>query len=351
MPTLQPNVVRFRRLVDQLIEKPHQRSGSVAAYSLAVTCVALAFLFRLLLGMLDNDASPFTMLYPAILFAALWGGARAGMLAVVFGGTLSWWAFFDPRFTFLPPLTFAKQLSLIIYVSASLMIVIGADYCRRLTKSLRDEEELRNLAVRELGHRLKNKVATIQSIIAYQLRDHGSTRDKILQRLGTLSSADMLIEAAQGQGVLLREIINTELGPYEETRATVEGPAIFLPAKMAMVFALVLHELATNAAKYGALSDPSGHVSVCWSIAETKLRLEWRERGGPKISAPTHTGFGTKLLSRALGQFGGNVDLNFAVTGLECTMSVTFAPEVSSNASRSRFLLPSPNVRRFNVAA
>lgn len=126
-----------------------------------MTCVALAFLFRLLLGMLDNDASPFTMLYPAILFAALWGGARAGMLAVVFGGTLSWWAFFDPRFTFLPPLTFAKQLSLIIYVSASLMIVIGADYCRRLTKSLRDEEELRNLAVRELGHRLKNKVATI----------------------------------------------------------------------------------------------------------------------------------------------------------------------------------------------
>lgn len=109
------------------------------------------------------------------------------------------------------------------------------------------------------------------------------THDTILQRLGALSSADMLIEVAQGQGAFIKDIINTELGPYGISRATVEGRQIFLPPKLALVFALTFHELATNAAKYGALSDPSGHISFCWSIAETKLMLEWRESVGPRL--------------------------------------------------------------------
>jgi two-component sensor histidine kinase len=268
------------------------------------------------------------MLYPAILFAALWGGVRAGMLAVVLGGALSWWAFFDPRFTFVPPRTFGDQLSLIIYVCASLMVVIGADYCRRITKSLRDEEELRNLAVKELGHRLKNKVAIVQSIVAYELRDLQTTRDTILQRLGALSSADMLIEAAEGQGAFLKDIIYAEIGPYEVTRATVEGPQIFLPPKLVLVFALVLHELATNAAKYGALSVPSGYISIASSIAETKLIVDWTESCGPSVTLPTHKGFGTRLFSRALGQFGGAVEMNFASGGLACRMSLLLSSEV-----------------------
>ena len=206
---------------------------------------------------------------------------------------------------------------------------LAVDYCRRLEKSLSDDEELRNLAVIELGHRLKNKMATIQSIIAYQLRDHEATRDVILRCLGALSSADMLIEAAHGQGAFIKDIIHTELGPYEISRATVEGQQIFLPTRLALVLALIFHELATNAAKYGALSCPSGHVSLFWSVAGSKLMLEWRESGGPTVTIPSHKGFGTRLLSHALGQFGGTVDTNFAATGLVCAMSLAFLPEVS----------------------
>jgi two-component sensor histidine kinase len=202
------------------------------------------------------------------------------------------------------------------------LVLIASDYLRRLEKSLKDEEELRSLAVKELGHRLKNKVATIQSIISYQLRHNATARDTILHRLSALSSADMLIEAAQGQGASVKDIINTELGPYEISRATVEGPQIFLPPKLALVLGLITHELATNAAKYGALSDPLGHVSFCWSIAETKLMLEWRESGGPSVATPTRKGFGTTLLSSALAQFGGAVDTNFAARGLVCTISL-----------------------------
>ena len=325
----------FRKSVDQLILLPSKAAGSTGAYLLAVLIVAVAFFLRLLLGFLDPDASPFTTLYPAILFAALWGGVRAGIFAVVFGGTLAWWAFFDPRFTFVPPLTFGKQLSLVIYLIAALMIVAGADYCRRLAKSLKDEEELRNLTVKELDHRLKNKVATIQAIIALQLRGNATVRDAIFQRLGALSSADTLIEAANGKGAILRDVIGAELGPYHTSNVSVAGPAVLLPPKLALVLALLFHELATNAAKYGALSVPSGRVLISWTLVEGRLKLEWRELGGPAVKTPKHNGFGSQLLSRALKQFDGSVELIFDPAGLNCNMSLAIHGQGSSRDPRA----------------
>ena len=236
---------------------------------------------------------------------------------------MAWWGFMEPRFTFVPPQTFERQLALGIYLIASLIIVAGADYCRRLAQSLNDAEELRNLTVKELSHRLKNKVTTIQSIIAYQLRGNEDTRDSILQRLSALSSTDSLIEAAQGQGASLQDIVTIELVPYDVSRVSIAGEQVFLPPKLALVFALLFHELATNAAKYGALSIPSGQVSICWSLVDKKLDIEWREIGRPIIAVPTHKGFGTRLLSRALGQFDGTTDSNFAPAGLVCKMNLT----------------------------
>lgn len=218
-----------------------------------------------------------------------------------------------------------------------------SDHSRRLEKSMRDDEALHRLAVEELGHRMKNMVAAVQAIIAYQLREHKTARDTILQRLSALGSADVLIEASRGQGAFIKDIINTELGPYELSRATVEGPQIFLPPKLASVLALIIHELATNAAKHGALSEPSGHVSLCWSIVETKLILEWRESGGPIVTSPTYKGFGTRLLSRALGTFGGTVDLTFAATGLVSRMSLTLLPEASAGPPAVSVELQTPS--------
>ncbi|HEX5212240.1 MAG TPA: sensor histidine kinase [Pseudolabrys sp.] len=216
---------------------------------------------------------------------------------------------------------------------------LASDYCRRLERSVGDEEELHHLAFIEFGHRLKNKIATIQSIIAYQLRGNKAARDSILQRLGALSSADLLIETAQGRGALIGDIINTELGPYEISRATIEGPQIFVPAKLALVLALIVHELATNATKYGALSCPTGRVSCLWSMAGSKLLLEWRESGGPAVAIPTHEGFGTRLFSRALGQFGGTIAVIYAPTGLICTMSLAF-PSINARPALSQRQAP-----------
>ena len=126
------------------------------------------------------------------------------------------------------------------------------------------------MTVEELAHRLKNKIATIQSIISLQLRDSPETRDAIIGRLIALSATDDLIMETQGQGAQLREILSSELGPYEASRIAVEGPVILLSPKLATTMVkLLVHEVTTNSAKYGALSSATGQVAIRWSIRHT----------------------------------------------------------------------------------
>ena len=97
-----------------------------------------------------------------------------------------------------------------------------------------------------------------------------------------------------------------------------------------MTMAMLFHELATNAAKYGSLSSPTGRVSINWSLSEANLELYWRESGGPAVTTPAHSGFGTRLLSRALDQYRGSVEMTFAPTGLICKMSAVLPDDVSN---------------------
>ena len=220
------------------------------------------------------------------------------------------------------PLTSGARISLIAYLIPSLIIVWAADHYRKLTKRLEDEEKFRQLAVEELAHRLKNKVATIQSIVSLRLREDPQTRDEILKCFGSLKATDDLIIAAQGKGARLDDIVSAELRPYDAARISIKGPEILLPPKLALTMALLFHELATNAAKYGALSCSVGKISVRWSYSDPRLHLEWRESEGPPVNAPNHRGFGTRLFLRALAQFGGKIDATFASSGLLCELSV-----------------------------
>ena len=233
-----------------------------------------------------------------------------------------------PPFVFFP-LTTNQAISLLVYLLASLLIVWAADHYRNLTRRLEDEERFRKLTVEELAHRLKNKIATIQAIISLELHDIPQKRDAIIGRLVALAATDDLIMEAQGQGARLREILSTELGPYETSRITIAGPVILLSPTVAMTMALLVHELATNAAKYGALSSATGQVAISWSLSDRRLNLEWRESGGPVVNAPTRNGFGMRLLSRALVQFGGGVEMSFEATGLVCKMNVTLPENIA----------------------
>jgi two-component sensor histidine kinase len=146
--------------------------------------------------------------------------------------------------------------------------------------------------------------------------------------------------AAQGRGASLRAILSTELEPYGLARISIEGPDTILSPTLALTMALIVHELATNAAKYGGLSRPAGKLSVHWSLADRILNLNWREAGGPPIDAPTHHGFGLRLLPRALEQFSGTAETSFKPDGFICTMKAVLPESKPSIVSEDQSSSP-----------
>jgi two-component sensor histidine kinase len=299
----------------------HIPPGSARAYAFALSCACGATLFEAWILWLDPNASPLAGYYPAVALTALLAGTVPGALVAVAGVLIAWWGFMVPVYSFSLERR-GDVITLIAFAILCFLIVYAADYFRRLAKRLEDEEHLRQLAVQELAHRLKNKIATIQAIISVQLRDQPQVRADILARLQALTATDQLIEDANGRGASTRDIAETELGPYVASRVSIEGPDVLLPPKYALTVALLVHELATNSAKYGSLSTPDGHVVLRSSISDEVLRIEWHESGGPPVTPPTTRGFGLRLLSRALEQFGGGTEMLFEPLGLVCRMSL-----------------------------
>ena len=176
---------------------------------------------------------------------------------------------------------------------------------RRLIK----EEEYRKLLVDELQHRLKNKTSTIHAVLHQVLQDQPQIWDSIDRRLRALSATDDLIARLDGSGCDIKDMLHSELGPYGHVRFNLNGDPLFLPAKLAVSLALVFHELATNAGKYGAFSSPRGLLQVSWSVSEDGLNLTWDETEGPAVENVGPAGFGTKLLQSALRAFDGKTEI------------------------------------------
>jgi two-component sensor histidine kinase len=302
--------------------RAHIPPDSVQSYAFALACALSASVFEVWLIWIDRDASPLVAYYPAIALTALLGGIGPGVMVAFLGGMTAWWGLMPPAFT-LSLSRSGDKVTLITFALVSIFLVLAADHFRRVAKQLEDEEQLRQLAVQELAHRLKNKIATIQAIISTQLRDQPQVRKDILDRLSALTATDHLIEEANGRGALVHDIAKTELGPYVASRVVIEGPNVLLPPKYALTVALLVHELATNSAKYGSLSVPDGRVSIKSRITDALLELEWQERGGPPVRPPQKEGFGLRLLSRALTQFGGGTEILFGSAGVICKLKVT----------------------------
>jgi len=191
---------------------------------------------------------------------------------------------------------------------------------REIAKRLIQEEEYRKLVVDELQHRLKNKLSTIHAVLHQVLHDQPQIWAGIDQRLRSLSATDDLIARVDGRGCDIKDLLLSELGPYGHVRFTLNGNALFLPAKLAVSLALMFHELATNAGKYGAFASPRGLLQVSWSVLDDRLNIAWDETEGPPIESVGKPGFGTKLLKSALRPFDGKTEVAFLKTGVHCTM-------------------------------
>ncbi len=200
-----------------------------------------------------------------------------------------------------------------------------------VTERVRSEEHQR-LLLNELNHRVKNTLATVQSIASQTLRNAESTaaaREAIESRLFALSRAHDVLTRENWDGAWIGEVVGEAMSPFQSTgrsRIRCRGPAARLPPNVALALAMALQELATNAVKYGALSDEAGEVDVSWQVERRRdaphLLLRWEERGGPPVAAPSRRGFGTRLVERSLaqGHLGGEAKIEFAPAGVVCTI-------------------------------
>lgn len=196
----------------------------------------------------------------------------------------------------------------------------------------RASEHQRQLLVGELNHRVKNTLATVQSIAAQTLREGKSlkeTRASFESRLLALSETHNLLTRDHWRGAGLRELVEVELAPYAGARERIDvtGDDVWLAPDTALALGMALHELATNALKYGALSGAEGRVRIAWAQRQEAdadwLKLVWEERGGPPVTPPSRRGFGSRLIETGLRrQLRGHVDLAFRPEGVCCTIDL-----------------------------
>lgn len=185
-------------------------------------------------------------------------------------------------------------------------------------------EERRELLIHELNHRVKNTLALVQAIAHQSFRagaDSATAQDNFMARIRTLAGAHDLLTREQWEGVTLAELVRAATAPLDAARINAAGDALVVTPKAAVPLAMALHELGTNAVKYGALSTPDGRVDIAWTIDDDSLHLDWRETGGPRVAAPERRGFGVKMMERALASdLGGRVKVDFAADGVRCAI-------------------------------
>jgi two-component sensor histidine kinase len=202
--------------------------------------------------------------------------------------------------------------------------IVGAS--RDLTK-LKQAEELQRLLLNELNHRVKNTLATIQAISGQTLRaarDLPSAREALDRRICSLAQAHDLLTVRAWTGANLTDVVIRALDAFTPTQVKISGSALDVSPKHALSLSMALHELATNATKYGALSCPEGRVSVQWGIERGILQLDWEESGGPPVAPPTKKGFGSRLLEDlVMRDLAGHTKLSYDVAGVRCSIIAT----------------------------
>ncbi|HET6632426.1 MAG TPA: chemotaxis protein CheB [Rhodanobacteraceae bacterium] len=204
-------------------------------------------------------------------------------------------------------------------------------------------EAHRQLLLHELSHRVKNTLAVVQAIAMQTQRGATSMQEfeqTFRARIGVLAHAHDLLMQSAWHGASLRDLLRVSLMPYENKRKkqwTLEGRAIHLNANATLALTMVFHELATNAAKYGALSVEDGSIEVKWQVKpKDTLLLTWRERDGPPVNKPARRGFGSKLVEEGLAyELDANVTLDYKLTGLRCSIELPLAGVAQEPAARA----------------
>ena len=209
----------------------------------------------------------------------------------------------------------------------------------------KEAEERQSLLMREVDHRAKNALAVVQAVLRLTKAETAQEFGRAIEgRVAALARAQTLLTESRWMGADLNAMLHGELDPFlgnaGSTRVTFAGPALTVAPMAAQPLSMTLHELATNAAKYGSLSAPGGALDLCWKIdqANDRLRLRWTESGGPAIATPpVGRGFGSRVIRTTIhDQLGGEVAFEWQPTGLVCLMDLPLGRVVARTESGRR---------------
>jgi len=211
-------------------------------------------------------------------------------------------------------------------VIGTAMLAIGLGFAIRMASAVARAETLHELLIDEVNHRVKNTLAIVQSLAAQTFRNgtDPAVRGKFDARLISLGRAHDVLSARKWSGANIQEVVASTLEPFTSASPDcirIAGPPVQMSPRAVVMLSLVLHELATNAAKYGALSTLNGRVAVDWAETDDRVQLYWRESGGPAIDKPDRAGFGSLLIEKGFAaQVGGKATLHYHSHGVQCTL-------------------------------
>jgi two-component sensor histidine kinase len=296
------------------------RNNPFQAYGIAVAAVVIATVIRSALNEQLAEGGPFTAYNLAIIVATFFGGFWPGLAALVISVVTGWYLFLDPVFSFALPAKQAWMLSMFTFVSAINVILVSV--LNRAIDRMLAHEEHQQFLIGELHHRSQNLFSVIQAIASRTLMEEESlpqAQETLNSRLAALAHAHALLAETGWTGALLTKIIERVLAGFPK-QMSITGCGILLNTPMAQNFALILHELATNSVKYGALSSAQGRVVITGTIdgtsRNTQFRLLWKECGGPSVTPPERKGFGNTILFEAARRFAQNVEAKYGAEGL-----------------------------------
>lgn len=289
----------------------------------ALLCLSLAFVLRLALTPVLHRNGPFFTFFPAVMIAAIWGGPLAGLTTLLGGALLAAAFWIAPVGTVeIAPAELPHLLSFVLL--GGVVLLVAAALRSRVARQEAAEERALLLA-QEMRHRLRNLMGLVMAISHQTGRQSANLQDFLERFDGRMEALSAALAQEGGApegspGGDLDTLITRVLAPFGHERCNLLGPALPVPAAAAAAVALVLHELATNAVKYGALSVPEGRVTIEWRQGDAGVEIDWQEIGGPTVVEPATRGFGSRLIQSAFAQAQGEARLIYAKTGVQCRM-------------------------------
>ncbi len=269
---------------------------------------------RLVLAGPFGDEAPFLTFFPAVVFASALGGPLAGFSALALSIVVVS-AFVIRPVNDLVPGELPRAIA--FWFLCSLLIIL-VSLMRALTQTVAVSEERAHLIARETAHRARNVLGLVQAI-ARQTSQRADSVSEFLTlfdgRIAALARAQDVLGTSQAD---LRAFLERVIDPFAQDRFDLAGSPTAVPGELGVALALVIHELATNALKYGALSTPAGRVAISWRPERDVLQLLWRERSGPPVAAPSKQGSGSRLFAAAFPPDQGEVTLDYEPQGVVC---------------------------------